>query len=233
MSGVTTATAYDASDVMDPTFQFGTVAAGSVTNGTVLRNDGNDWVADGFVAGDLVIVAGSTSNDGTYLVVGVTADTLTLANAEFTDEPSVAGVTFTRHAEDTALVPTLEFVDNGNGTSSIIRTDGIDWSADGFDAGELVLVAGSTPENNDIYEIESVSGDTLTVWAGDFHLPLDAGFDEEASLPGVTVTLYEETNSMSGSPDLTFVEAGFVQRDRWIGRSDGLDWGDDGFVAGL
>jgi hypothetical protein len=59
---------------------------------TIVRASGS-WVSDGVVAGDIVVVAGSTSNNGTYTVASVAALTLTLISTDsLTNETVVGGL---------------------------------------------------------------------------------------------------------------------------------------------
>ncbi|MDY6988040.1 MAG: invasin domain 3-containing protein [Thermodesulfobacteriota bacterium] len=85
-------------------------------NDTITRSDGGDFAADGFGAGQRIMVGGSTSNDtdagsGTpsyYTIDTVTASTLTLAATdELTDELAGATVTVTNGVLVTVQAPTL------------------------------------------------------------------------------------------------------------------------------
>lgn len=58
-----------------------TAKADAVTN-AYISDSSNGFVTAGFAVGDYVVISGSTSNDGTYLVSGVTAGVLTLALTE-------------------------------------------------------------------------------------------------------------------------------------------------------
>ena len=49
----------------------------SASAGTIVRATGS-WVTDGVVVGAVLIVAGTTNNNGTYIVKAVTADTVTI-----------------------------------------------------------------------------------------------------------------------------------------------------------
>lgn len=61
-----------------------------------ITDSGNGFLIAGFQAGDQLTVAGSTSNDGTYVVSSVTAGTITLlANESLTTEAAGGTVTLT------------------------------------------------------------------------------------------------------------------------------------------
>ena len=59
------------------------------------------FVIAGFVAGDSIVVSGSTSNDGTYTIVSVVAGTITLATGLLTAE--IAGDSVTIDSEATTI----------------------------------------------------------------------------------------------------------------------------------
>jgi len=54
-----------------------------------------DFVTNGYVVGDTLTVSGSTSNDGSYTLTGVAADTLNVATGLLTAEGAAATVTLT------------------------------------------------------------------------------------------------------------------------------------------
>lgn len=61
-----------------------------------INDSGDAMVSTGFVAGDMVKVSGSASNDGEYLVASVAAGALTLHSKEFlTTEAAGASMTVT------------------------------------------------------------------------------------------------------------------------------------------
>jgi len=73
-----------------------TVAFVNSNPDTITRSDGGSFVADGFTVGDVIMVGGSTFNDGKYTLAGVAAATLTLADTDsLTAETAGASVTIT------------------------------------------------------------------------------------------------------------------------------------------
>lgn len=119
---------------------------------TITRPSGS-FVADGYLAGDVLRVAGTASNDnpnGFYLIKTVAALTLTLTGVVLTDEaPATATAAFTY--DD----------DAGAGDSAITRAAG-SFVTDGFTAGSLVRVSG-TVSNDGLYTIKTVAALTLTL----------------------------------------------------------------------
>jgi hypothetical protein len=133
----------------------------------------NGFLAAGFEAGDEFTVSGSTSNDGDYTIVSVTAGTITLnTGAITTAEPGVAGVAF---AEKTTAVEdpvtytptdgtTISFVDGGGNADTITDSAGGFITA-GFEASDTFTVSGST-SNDGEYTIVSVTANTITLSTG-------------------------------------------------------------------
>jgi hypothetical protein len=70
-----------------------TFVDGGGSDDTLVRNRGS-WLEDGFATGDTMTIAGTASNDGTYTIVNVTTDTITVATGSFAaEEISSWGVT--------------------------------------------------------------------------------------------------------------------------------------------
>jgi hypothetical protein len=125
---------------------------------TITRDSGN-WGSDGFQAGQSITVTGSADNDGTYLVAAVSPDgkTLTLAQGEVVNaETDAGGVQVVTGPVDVTAQDTIR------------RTDGGNFSTDGFRVGQPVTVTGSS-NNNGTYQIAAISADgsTLTLSQGD------------------------------------------------------------------
>lgn len=73
-------------DVAVPTMTF-------PAGGTTITDSGSGFVTAGFKVGQTLIIEGSTSNDGQYLITAVAAGTITCAAATFTVEASIEGMT--------------------------------------------------------------------------------------------------------------------------------------------
>lgn len=153
---------------------------------TITRNEGS-WLADGFVVGDVITVAGSTSNDGEYVVAAVTALTLTVGEGDLTDEAGVAGVTVTG-APGIALDATGDTLTRASGS----------WLADGFAVGDTPTLAGTTADDGaktitaltstvmtldtgEITTTETLAAGVITVTAGESKAAWMAAIESEYS----------------------------------------------------
>jgi hypothetical protein len=159
----------------------------SASQRTITRGAGS-FLADGFVAGQQVSVSGTQNNNGTYQIASVSDTTLTLTPAAQLTDETAAGTKITNlHGNLNGIVgpvfingsgtDTLNVDDTGATTNSapvftgpatfdatartITRTSG-SFLADGFTAGQQVLVSG-TQSNNGSLTILSVSATVLTV----------------------------------------------------------------------
>ncbi|MCA1683511.1 MAG: hypothetical protein LC708_00005, partial [Actinobacteria bacterium] len=135
----------------DPTVSAtGTVTiTGTATGGTVTR-PGFDWVAAGFVVGQLVLVSGL---EGSWRLVGVSGggSVLELRGAPL---PTLAGVTRTvsvpgRHGGLTVVHGGGNFPLEISGpmtttAGSVTRIDGLSWIASGYKVGDRIQIAGET-----------------------------------------------------------------------------------------
>ena len=70
---------------------------GGASEDTITDSSSN-FVEEGFVAGDSITIAGSTSNDGTYTIITVVAGTINVATASLTAEAAGDSVTITAAA---------------------------------------------------------------------------------------------------------------------------------------
>lgn len=90
-----------------------TVAFNDADPDTLVRTVGS-WVTDGFVAGDTIVVSGSTSSDGTYTIDTVVTLTITL----------VIGDVLPAHAAEAATVKSVPSPTIPAGTTAIVFTAG-------------------------------------------------------------------------------------------------------------
>jgi hypothetical protein len=152
---------------------------------TITRTSGS-FLADGFSAGQQISVSGTQSNNGTYQIQSVTATVLTLTPSAMLTDETAAGARITNlHGDLNGIVgkvnvlgsglDTLNVDDTGETTSSqpvftgsitfdatarSITRDSGDFLADGFKAGQTILVSG-TDNNNGSFLIKSVSATTI------------------------------------------------------------------------
>ncbi|HZK06225.1 MAG TPA: hypothetical protein VFC82_10350 [Actinomycetaceae bacterium] len=128
----------------EPTVQGSGTATGTDTGG-VVRRDSGSWVADGFVAGQRVILDGQA---GQWRVVAVDDLTLTLTGTTLTQGLRTVtlpgehgGLTVVHGGGNAPLIITGNMT---GGQGSLTRADGMAWSADGFAVGQLVHLDGET-----------------------------------------------------------------------------------------
>lgn len=138
-----------------PTLTFLEVGA---TSDTITRSSGS-FIADGFVAGDTITVAGSAGNNVTGVVATVGALVLTLDTTDLVSEGPVAGCSVVGY-------PTLTFAEVGASADTIVRSRG-SWLTDGFRDGCLVTVTGTASNNITAASVTTVTASTLTLGTTD------------------------------------------------------------------
>jgi hypothetical protein len=145
------------------------------TGDTIVRSEGS-WIEDGFAVGATVRITGAksadgeTSNDGSYVVAGISSDgrTLTLAADEtFADltltETSGVIILQVNRGDGATLAAgqDIDFVHNEAAPDAITRSEG-SWIDDGFAVGDAIAVTGSG-SNNGTFSIAAISGDGKTI----------------------------------------------------------------------
>ena len=183
--------AFAAADRIDVTYLAGNPVSnvtvnfvdGGTANDSIVRT-GSSWTAAGLKVGMHIQISGATNNvtdKGVSLQIkaitdttvnGVLTSTITLTSGATLYSENGRVVTIT----PVALNPNRSDVVNAginftnvNGTGLITRTDGGDWLADGFTAGELFQVTGNTRNATGktvYYTIASVTETTITLTAG-------------------------------------------------------------------
>ena len=173
-----------------------TIAANNVGSDDTYTDSANGFVKAGFVAGDVVTVAGFTTlgNNGIKTIATVTAGTMTLTGAILTDEVAGDDVIIVKNAPGTLIaggvdastnvtceaVETTTFKDTIRETytaSTIAFVEGVaskdtitdsaaQFEAEGFVAGDEIGINGSAL-NNKIVTIFSVTTTTITIIATD------------------------------------------------------------------
>lgn len=130
----------------------GTALTFDGTTDAVTRSTGS-WLAEGYRVGDYVTVAGTASNNGTFLVTALTATVMTFEADDLTNE-TIGTATVTGRMG-------LEF----DATADTITRSRGSWIADGFVTDTIATVTG-TASNNVSLEIEGVTATVLSLANG-------------------------------------------------------------------
>ncbi|MBQ0721029.1 MAG: LEPR-XLL domain-containing protein [Gammaproteobacteria bacterium] len=163
---------------------------------TIVRTDGGDWFADGFVAGDVIRVFETTVNNGStrntsesggvLTIASLTKDTITLTNADTVVDEVLRALKFAEVVIDPLSTAdfTLDLIYTHNEASGdvISRSSG-SWLDDGFRDGMRITLSGSANNNtatDDFFIID-------TVTAGELILSLATELIAESET-GVTVS---------------------------------------------
>ena len=155
---------------------------------TISRSSGS-WLDDGFAVGMAVDVDGTSDNNGSYLINGISGDGLTLyfdALSTLENETVVSGATVTNYQprfiniHETLMdgTPSLDFTSVSGSYDTINRFSG-SWVDDGFRDGQTITVSDSG-SNDGEYRVASVTDDTLYLYV------LDTVVDESAAT-GVSI----------------------------------------------
>ncbi len=143
----------------------------TVTGPDTIQRAAGSWIADGIVPGhEITVDKGGSSNNGTFTVASVEATFLTLEASEtLTNEGPANGYTLSAH-------------------DTITRNAG-SWVADGFTAGQTIVVRGAG-SNNGVYTIDSVAAGTLVLASGAILADANVGSGAKVFSPfgDVTVT---------------------------------------------
>ena len=188
-------------------------------NGTITRTDGGSWLSAGYAAGQTISVSGSAANSTgsvLYSISAVSAGTIALL-------PSDAIKT-----EASAAAPETITVNNGTG-STITRTDGGSWIAQGFAVGQTITVTGSAANNTgtgQTYTIAKITGSTITLATADVIV------SEASAAAPETVSLQHNTTDSPDAIKSAYFTASTSTTPGSIVRTDGGNWLTDGFAVG-
>ena len=182
-----------------PNLTFAEVGA---TGDTITRSEGS-FVGDGFVAGDMIDVAGSVNNNISTAVgiATVTALVITLDTDDLQDEGPVADCTLTGS-------PAITFAEVGATGDTITRSRG-SWLTDGFRAGDDFTIAGSGSNNiTTTAGIDTVTASVITLDTDDLAAEVIRA-DEITLIAGETsaqavATLDAEFASVTSDPRIDF-----------------------------
>jgi len=181
----------------NPNITFAEVGA---TGDTITRSAGS-FVTDGFTAGMILTIAGSSNNNGTLAagVDTVTALVITLDTDDLVDEGPVADVTITG-------TPSITFAEVGATGDTITRSSG-SWLTDGFRAADNITIDGTASNDGtttagidtvtalvitldtDDLAAEVIGASAITITTGETHAQaiatLDAAFASVTSDPRI------------------------------------------------
>jgi Ca2+-binding RTX toxin-like protein len=140
---------------------------------TITRTDGGSFLTDKFAPGQSISISGTTYNDGgggpNYVITAVTANTITLAAVSQLIPTAQGATESARISVDVGTVTEVgtQYKISFTGTNTINRTDGGNWTTDGFAPNQVIAVYGTGPNgvgtNNQVYKILTVSGTSITV----------------------------------------------------------------------
>ena len=170
-----------------------TFAEVGATGDTATRSVGS-WITDGIQVGDYVTFAGTTLNNVSGTVVGVSATVLTMNTTDFAAEVVAAGLCSVVGSNG------VIFAEVGATGDTITRVSG-SWVTEGFAAGDVVTIANSTSNNITTDALASVSATVLTLASSDLAA-------EEIGLHSITIT-----KVLSKAADVSLADAAFASVD--------------------
>jgi hypothetical protein len=194
------------SDVTGPTTGALTVIAFVNSNPDTITRATGSFVTDGFKSGQKIIVSGSASNNGTYSVTIVSANTLTLATANtLTTEVAGATVTIISDHEKLTRVPVSGTeIDESQG---IVLADGgvpIDcYITPQMVPGQTTIPGGNWTFHSWFYTSSTAAG-TLTTFKFQVRKVTDAGVITDLFLTQATPTITATTLAGAQEVSLTY-----------------------------
>lgn len=168
-----------------------TFAEVGATGDTITRATGS-WVTDGFAVGDLITVSGTSNNNfADAKVTAVSATVLTLDTQDLVAEVTSAATVVVGEA--------LTFAEVGSTGDTITRSTG-SWVADGFAAGDTVVITG-TEWNNVTAVIDTVTATVMTLTTTDLAAEVIAGWRVTVTKSLTTAAWIAATDSGFASVD--------------------------------
>ena len=132
------------------------------TTSTITRSAG-DFAVDGYVVGGQVTIRGSASNDGTYVLTGVVALTLTVAAAPLT----------------TGLDTNAQLaVDNRNGVKMFLRVRDGDTNGKTYATSDVLVDLGESVMSNRLFAFGLGNATDLDITATDASIAADSPYTE-------------------------------------------------------
>lgn len=179
-----------------PTLTFAEVGG---TGDTITRSAGS-FIADGLAVGDIITVAGSTSNNVTGPIASLSATVITLGTTDLENEGPVGGCSIVAYESLTFAA----------GPKTVTRNRG-SWLADGFRVGDVVTIDG-TSSNNVTGPITALTPTAMTL--GDSTIA-----NEVIGANAVTVTTGETKTAWVSAMDAAFASIDAQKRiDLGLGR---------------
>ena len=124
------------------------------TGDSITRGDGVSWSSDGFAVGEQITISGaSAANNGTFTITALSGTSLVMNRIRAVTAGTSGGV----FVQDITDGDTLLAGD------SITRNDGGDYIADGFEAGDSIIVTGASAGNNTTLTIASLTASTIVL----------------------------------------------------------------------
>lgn len=151
------------------------------TTSTITRTTGS-FVTDGFIVGSSVVVYGSTSNDGSYVLTSVTATTLTVSGTPLSVE---------------AWGSTVLRVDHRDNFAIKLRVRDADPNGKTFSSSDLAA-AGVPRLNNFIFRFPLSNQTDLKISATDLQIDSNSDGTPDGDYLGMTITYYATPQSQSG-----------------------------------
>lgn len=151
------------------------------TTSTITRASGS-FITDGFIVGSKVVVSGSTSNDGSYVLTGVTATTLTVTGTPLTVE---------------AWGSTVLRVDHRANFYVRLRVRDADPNGKTFSGSDLAA-AGVAQLNNFVFRFPVTNATDLKIAATDVQIDSDSNGVPDGNYTGMTITYFATPQSKSG-----------------------------------
>jgi len=186
--------------------------------------------ADDYQVGHTIAISGAdvSANNGSYIILSKSGDTLTI-DSDVTTDASDTGLATTATVTATAITDLTYSTNN----AYIERTDGSSWLDDGFQGGQALFVSDSSAsgsENNDgEYLVTTVTDSVLTLSSGD-ELLRDS---ETGSATDIATPAVASVSAIAGK-ELQFIQgtAGSLDKVVLSDNTTGELWVDFGFTEG-
>ena len=190
-----------------------TDGSGTVTAQATITRDAGSWLADGFAAGQTIVLTDAGTNSGPYVIDTVDATTIILVEgAVVAAETDNDGSTVTLSVN---IADNVAFAAERFDTDAAIQRSTGNWDS-AYTANQYVTITDAADnENNRTFRILSVSGNTMTIALPDSTNLVRATELADARISAVAV-----------------LDVAYGINNTHIERTDGSTWTSDGFTAG-